>query len=732
MDTKQVSQTIPVKGMTCAACAATIEKVLLKEEGVEKAEVNYATNSVKIQTKAEANLSKLKKVVNKAGYDLLIDANGRSVNGDEDLQKLKNHLWMAIPLTLVVVILSMFVEDFAFKNSVLLVLSIPVLFWSGLRFYASALRQLSRGSMNMDTLIASGTGAAFFFSLYVTFFPESLVDQNLEAHVYYESAAVIITFILLGKFLEEKAKKSTSSAIEKLYDLNVQSVVRLVNGEQDLIQIEEVVHGDILLIKAGDRIPVDGKIVFGASTVDESMLSGEAIPVEKSVGDELRAGTLNQNGTVQMSAEKVGTETILGQIIKVVSEAMGSKAPAQKLADRIASVFVPAVLVLALATFLTWYFFVPQGSLAIAFINTFNVLIIACPCALGLATPTAIMVGIGKAASNGVLIKDAAALEKAKGLQKLFLDKTGTISKGELEVTEFEIYFGEEERLELFSILNGMESSSSHPIAKSIVEHLNSNYNLFPFLMNKVETLPGIGLKAIVDGVSYEVAGNDKSKYSYFDKVQQTQIEEFKKKGLSLVFFWKETTLLAIFGLKDSLKSESREVVENLMNKGISLEILSGDHEEAVSAVAYEVGIDKYHFGLLPNDKTNIVREAKNEMTVGFAGDGINDAPALAIADLSIAMSTGTDIAMESADVTLVSGDLGKIDQLIRFSKQTVRTMHQNLFWAFFYNLIAIPIAAGVLIPINGFMLNPMVAGAAMAFSSLSVVLNSLRLKTIK
>ncbi len=732
MSEKQETYTLPVKGMTCAACALSIENTLMKQSGVETAQVNYATNTVLLELSEEVKLTNLKKSVRKAGYDLILDQNATNQSDGSELKALEKHLYLALPITAVIVVLSMFIGDFGLKNYVLLALTLPVLFWSGLRFYKSALRQLTRLSVNMDTLIATGTGAAFVFSLAVTLFPEWLTDEGQTAHVYYESAAVIVSFILLGKYLEERAKSKTSSAIQKLYSLNVNTVIRLENGNQKVVKLEEVAIGDILLIKAGERVAVDGVVTQGASTIDESMLTGEPIPVDKLEGDHVKAGTLNQSSAIQVSAEKLGAETVLGQIIKLVSEAMGSKAPAQKLADRIAGNFVPIVLLLAISTFCIWYFLVPERSLTLAFINTFNVLIIACPCALGLATPTALMVGIGKAASKGILIKNAIALEKAKQVKRLFLDKTGTISKGKLEVTEAELFFPDDEKLELLSILNGLESSSNHPIATAIVGYLNHSYRLFPFQMSRVDTLPGVGLSTSIEDALFEVSGMDQSHAKKLTEEQLKFVSSFQEKGLSIVLFWRNEELKACFGLKDTLKSDSRHIIADLQRRGIAIEILSGDHEAAVASVAYEVGIDQYKSGLMPGDKAEIIAQVQKTEVVGFAGDGINDAPALAKADLSIAMSTGTDIAIESADVTLMSGDLGKISALIKISAQTVGTMKQNLFWAFVYNIVAIPIAAGVLIPVNGFMLNPMIAGAAMAFSSLSVVLNSLRLKASK
>ncbi|MFY0591826.1 heavy metal translocating P-type ATPase [Roseivirga sp.] len=722
------SYTIPVKGMTCAACASTIEKTLLKEDGVNVANVNYATHSVQLELSEGIKLSKLRKQVKRAGYDLLLESDSQENSQALVLKNLQKHLFVAMPLTIAIVVLSMFVGIFQFKEYLLLGLTLPVLFWSGLRFYRSAFNQLLRLHVNMDTLIATGTGAAFLFSLVTTFFPKWIEAQGIETHVYYESAAVIITFILLGKFLEEKAKRKTSDAIESLYKLKVNNVIRLKDDEHQTINLDEVALGDILLVKAGERFPVDGVIISGSTAVDESMLTGESIPLEKQKGDSVKAGTINQTGLIQMQAERLGADTVLGQIIKLVSDAMGTKAPAQQLADKIASVFVPIVLVLALLTFSVWYFLVPETSISLAFVNTFNVLIIACPCALGLATPTAIMVGIGKAASHGILIKSATALEKAKKMTKLFLDKTGTVSKGQLEVTAAQFYFEEDMSLELLSILHGLESSSSHPIAQAIVTYLDKNFRLFPFMMKQVETLPGIGLKTIIEEKEYTVSGV-KNVETNLIPIQLEALENMKSKGLSLVLFWEGKSLMAMFGLKDNVKSTAPEVIKALNKKGVVTEILSGDHESAVAAVAHETGVASYYARLLPHDKAQLVKEAKENQTIGFAGDGINDAPALAEADLSIAMGTGTDVAMQSADVTLISGDLPKILTLIELSNKTVKTMHQNLFWAFIYNLVAIPIAAGILIPINGFTLNPMIAGAAMAFSSLSVVLNSLRLK---
>ena len=725
---------LSVEGMNCAGCANAVEKALLKQQGVNVAQVNYATRTVHLEISEKVKLTRLRKAVKQAGYELKSDF--EQTKAPVEAERLKHRLRLAIPLTLIIVVLSMCIGDFPSKNYFLLILTLPVLFGAGLGSFQSAWKQLLKGRANMDTLIAVGTGAAFAFSLFNTLLPFRLESKNFTPYVYYESVAVIICFITLGKFLEEKARNSASTAITKLYALRTDRVTRLVEGSPadsieagrpEVIPVEAVNCGDILLVKAGERIPVDGIIREGHSTVDESMLSGEPIPAEKTKGDPVWAGALNQHGTIHISAEKLGSATVLGQLTQWVARAMGSKAPVQKLADRVAAVFVPVVLFIAIATFVIWYYF-GESAPFMAYINTFNVLIIACPCALGLATPTAIMAGISKAANQGILIKNAAALEKAKSVNRLFLDKTGTISKGKAEITRHKFFFPDEQTLELLSILNSMESESTHPVAEALSAYLNENFNLFPLLLKNVETLPGLGLRTKVDGALYEVSGLQKSKLYGLSKSTRKMIQAEVKEGVSVVCFWRDIELLAFFSLQDNIKSSSYQAVSALKRSGIQLEILSGDHEAAVAKVAYEAGIANYRGGLMPEEKAKLVKEAQNNGIIGFVGDGINDAPALACAHLSIAMSTGTDIAMETADVTLMSGDLHKINQLIRISERTVKIMKQNLCWAFGYNLIAIPVAAGILVPFNGFLLNPMIAGAAMAFSSLSVVLNSLRI----
>jgi Cu2+-exporting ATPase len=736
MNEQITRETYPVQGMTCAACATAIEKTLQKQKGVTEASVNYANNTVRLAFDEKAvSFKTLQKHVDNAGYQLS-ERQSRESNARAEantLRKSRSEFLVALTFGLVVFILSMFVGAFDFKNLVLLVLSLPVVFWSGRHFYTGAWKQLLHGRTNMDTLIAFGTGAAMVFSIFNTFWPQVLESQGVVAHVYYESAAVIITFILLGKYLEARAKHSTGKALEKLLDLQVNQVIRLVNGEEELVNLQEVKQGDVLLVKSGDKIPVDGTVESGNSSVDESMVTGESVPVFKDLDDAVKAGTINLDGVLQIRAEKVGDETLLGRIIQLVTEAQGSKAPIQKLADRIAGVFVPVVLLISAATFVIWWVWGPEPGLTLAFVNTFSVLIIACPCALGLATPTAIMVGIGRGASLGILIKDALALEQATRIETLFVDKTGTISEGKLSVTDFHTFFPAEENLHLLSVLNGIESKSNHPIAEAVATYLSEAYMLFPIMVNDLNTIPGEGLEARLDGVLYRVAGERGLKNVTLSGEKKETVEALREAGKTLVLFLRDKELLAVAGLNDIVKKESLATVNALKKQGIEVTMLSGDHEAVCARLAHETGIETYHGGLLPSDKSGLVKKAvETGKTVAFAGDGINDAPALARADIGIAMGTGTDVALESASVTLLKGDLSKILQLIRLSKNTVSTMRQNLFWAFIYNIIAIPLAAGLLYPVNGFLLNPMLAGAAMAFSSLSVVLNSLRLRRIK
>jgi len=724
------SITLPVKGMTCAACAASVEKALNEENTVNSAQVNFATNTVQLDITNTASIKQLAKKVKSRGYELVTQNDTSGSSEHNNLRQVRSQLMIALPITVVVVVLSMFVGAFDFKNYLLFGLTLLVLIIGGRRFYASAWKQLKHRSANMDTLIALGTGSAFLFSSLNTFLPDLIVSGGGLQLIYFESAAVIIGFILLGKYLEELSKFKTSNAISSLYDLAVKHVDCVAeNGELIQTDIEQIQIGDTLSVKTGQKIPVDGLVVFGSGSVDESFLTGESIPIEKETESKVLAGTVLMNGRIYVKTESKGSDTKLNQVIQLVQQAMGSKASAQKVADKIAGVFVPAVLLIAIITGLTWYF-TNSNEISLAFINTFNVLIIACPCALGLATPMAIMVGVGKAARSGVLVKDAEALLVAKDIKRLFLDKTGTISEGNLSVTSEVLFFSDEQKLELLSILFSMESSSVHPIANAITEHLQKTYSLFPFPVMNIKTNAGIGLEAEIADSIYHITPLDYDVAS-LSKVQKAQIKEVQESGGAGALFLKDQELLAIYGLTDSVKSGFGDLVKEFDRLGLGLEILSGDNEAAVARVAYEAGISNYEARLLPEQKAEIVGKAMMTEKVAFAGDGINDAPALAMADLGIAMGTGTDAAMNTAGVTIASGKMERILKLFKLSKSTNRIMRQNLFWAFVYNVLAIPVAAGLLYPITGYLMDPMLAGFAMAISSVSVVLNSLRLNWV-
>ena len=730
-----IEEIYPVKGMSCAACALSLENSLQKQKGVQSAAVNYADSSAKLAfDSSETSFKNLEEAAARAGYELLPPQPCETLIHDrgQTLKRSRSDFFPALALSASVFALSMFVGDFPYKNELLLVLSLPVVAWSGRHFFVRAWKQARTFRTNMDTLIAFGTGSAMLFSIFNTFWPRLLSEQGVTPHVYYESAAVVITFILLGKHLEERAKNATGKALEKLLEMQVRKVTRLHGGEEEKVNLREVMPGDRLLVKAGEKVPVDGIIEKGNASLDEQWVTGESVPVFRKEGDEVKAGTILLDGLLTIGTHRVGEATLLGQVIRLVREAQGSKAPAQRLADKMAGIFVPIVLLLALLTFGIWWLLSPEPNLAPAFVNTFSVLIIACPCALGLATPTAIMVGIGKAASLGILIRDAEALEHAAKIDHLFLDKTGTISEGKLAVMEYKAYFDEYENLHLLSILNGIESKSVHPVAQAIAGYLTEHFMLVPIIVNQLKTLPGVGVEASLEGEKYRVVGSTGLNSRILSTVQNQDIQSMTEAGYTQVFFLRGNQLLALFGLNDVVKKESAETVAALQKQGIEVAMLSGDHEAVCARVAHETGITDYKAGLLPQQKSELVAEARRAgKCLAFAGDGINDAPALARADLGIAMGTGAEIALEAASITLLKGDLSKLLTLVKLSAKTRLTMKQNLFWAFVYNVMAIPIAAGVLYPVNGFLLNPMIAGAAMAFSSLSVVLNSLRIKCV-
>lgn len=725
--------TIPVTGMTCAACAGSVENILNKQGGVLEAAVNFANETAQITFNAnQTSPEVLKKSVQAVGYDLIIDTENAQVKQAElkatHVASLKNNVIWASVLALPVVVIGMFFMDLPYANWIMLALTTPVLALFGRSFFINAWKQARHGQANMDTLVALSTGIAFLFSLFNTIYPEFWHSRGLHPHVYYEAAAVVIVFIMLGKLLEEKAKANTSSAIKKLMGLQPHTVWIIENGEEKEVELAQVRIGDRLLVRPGDKIAVDGKVLFGSSFVDESMLSGEPVPVEKSKGAKVFAGTVNQQGSFRFIAEKVGGDTLLAGIIRMVQNAQGSKAPIQKLTDKIAGIFVPIVMAISVLTFVTWLLFGGENALSQGLLAAVTVLVIACPCALGLATPTAIMVGVGKGAENGILIKDAESLEVAHRISAIILDKTGTITEGKPTVSD---HFWVENNEIQKSILLAIESQSSHPLAEAVVNQLKAE-GVKTRVVQLFENVAGRGIKATVDGQNYYV-GSPVWMTERQLPMAHLPVEEWQAEAKTVIVFANETQVLAAFAITDPIKASSAKAIESLQNQGIEVYMLTGDNIQTAQEVAKQVGINHFKAQVLPADKAAFVEELQRAgKVVAMVGDGINDSHALAQADVSIAMGKGSDIAMDVAKMTLISSDLQKIPQAILLSKWTVAAIHQNLFWAFIYNLIGIPLAAGVLYPINGFLLNPMIAGAAMALSSVSVVGNSLRLKLKK
>ncbi len=719
--------------MTCAACATSVENVLKKQTGVLESAVNFANETAQITFYSnQTTPENLKKSVQAIGYDLIIDTENAQVKQAEikatHVQSLKTGVIWASILTAPVVVIGMFFMDLPYANWIMLALTTPVLALFGKSFFINAWKQARHGQANMDTLVALSTGIAYLFSIFNTFYPEFWHSRGLHPHVYYEAAAVVIVFIMLGKLLEERAKSNTSSAIKKLMGLQPRTVWIIENGEEKEVELAQVRIGDRIIVKPGDKIAVDGKVLFGASFVDESMLSGEPIPVEKSKGAKVFAGTVNQQGSFRFIAEKIGSDTLLAGIIQMVQNAQGSKAPIQKLSDKIAGIFVPIVIGISVLTFLTWLAMGGENALEQGLLAAVTVLVIACPCALGLATPTAIMVGVGKGAENGILIKDAESLELAHRVNVVILDKTGTITEGKPTVTDsFWVENNEEQK----SILLALESQSSHPLAQAVVNHLKPE-GIKTCPVQQFENIAGRGVKATIEGKNYYV-GSPVWMTELGLPIFGLPINKWLSEAKTAIIFADTTKVLAAFAITDPLKPTSAGAIKALQDQEIEVYMLTGDNAQTAKQVAQQVGIEHFKAQVLPADKAAFLKELqKAGKVVAMVGDGINDSHALALADVSIAMGKGSDIAMDVAKITLISGDLQKIPQAILLSKQTVAAIHQNLFWAFIYNLIGIPLAAGVLYPINGFLLNPMIAGAAMALSSVSVVGNSLRLKMKK
>ena len=725
-------QSYKVGGMTCASCAISLELYLKSVEGVESISVNYPNQSVYVKfDESIVTVQTLQSKGKEIGYNILISDSTEEFDVLEEnrLSQLKTKLIASAVFSMPVFVMSMFLMGMIpYENWIKMALSIPALFWCGSEFFVNAWNRLKHFTSNMDTLVALSTGVAFGFSVFNTVYPAYFLSKGVMPHVYYESAVIIITLILLGRFLEERAKSKTSSAIKKLMGLQPKEVVVIRNGDETKLALEEIVKGDLIVLKPGDRIPVDGKVKKGESFIDESMITGEPIPVHKIKGEIVFSGTINQKGSLRILAQKVGKETKLSQIIRLVEQAQATKPAIQKTVDKIAGIFVPVVVLLSLITFSVWYFVGPEPSFTYALLSFITVLIIACPCALGLATPTALMVGIGKGAEQGILIKDAQALELAYKIDVLVLDKTGTITEGKPVVTDLkldDIYK---------SILLALESSSEHPIAEAIARKLKEE-SLITVKLEDFQSITGLGAKANFEGVNYLV-GNHRlmeSEKVVISKDLQALADGFKNEAKTVVYFAKGKELVGVVAVADQVKATSKEAIESIQELGIEVHMLTGDNEQTAAAIAKQVGLLNYQAEVMPEDKGAFVKKMQEQgKVVAMVGDGINDSHALAQADVGIAMGSGTDIAMESAGITLMHSDLRQVYKAIKLSKATIRTIKQNLFWAFIYNLIAIPVAAGILYSINGFLLNPMIAGAAMSMSSVSVLANSLRLKRSK
>jgi len=732
---KEVKQTFPVLEMTCAACAVSVESMLKSVEGVTDASVNYANQSaLVVYDPVAAPPEVLQQTVRSIGYDLVIETDNadeaKEASAQRHLAAIGTRTTWSVLLSVPVVIIGMFFMDMPYGNWIMMVLSAPVVFYFGRNFFVNAWKQARHRKANMDTLVALSTGIAFAFSLFNTVYPEFWHRQGLHPHVYFEAAAVVIAFISLGKLLEEKAKSNTSSAIKKLIGLQPKTV-RVVEGEVEKeVPLTAVRAGQIILVRPGERVPVDGRVTSGASFVDESMISGESVPVEKDEGAPVFAGTINQKGSFRFVAEKVGGDTVLSQIIRMVQEAQGSKAPVQQLVDKVAGIFVPVVIGISLLSFVAWIALGGENAFTHGLLAAVTVLVIACPCALGLATPTAIMVGVGKGAESGILIRDAESLELGHKVNAIILDKTGTITEGRPQVTGIAWAAGADEAM-LSPVLYSMERQSEHPLAEAIARYFEDRAT-GSLTIDRFNSITGKGIEAVVSGTKFHAGSAGMIRALGLDiPAGLTNIAApWLEAANTVIWFASDKEVLAAVAIADAMKEGSKEAVTRLRQMGIEVYMLTGDSLVTAKAIAAQAGISEFRAETMPADKAAFVKQLQAQgKIVAMAGDGINDSQALAQADVSIAMGKGSDIAIDVAKMTLISSDLRSIPKALELSRRTVRTIRQNLFWAFIYNIIGIPLAAGVLYPINGFLLNPMIAGAAMALSSVSVVGNSLRLK---
>ena len=747
-----------LESMECAACATTIEQAIKSVNGVSECNINFAISQATVTyNPITTNLEAIQKAVADAGYAALTisetyeEEDAEKVAREAQQRELTRKVILGATISILLVVGSLpamtglhipLIPTWLHNPWVQLIVSTPVVGWCGKSFFVGAFKAFKRHAADMNTLVALGTGAAYLYSLFATFFPNFFLNQGLNPDVYYEAAVVIITLILLGRLLENRAKGQTSEAIHKLMGLQAKTARVIRHGEEIDVPIGEVIVGDVILVRPGEKIPVDGEVIEGTSQVDEAMVTGEPMPVKKRAGDEVIGATINKTGSFKFRAHRIGKDTVLAQIVKLVQDAQGSKAPIQKLADQVTGWFVPVVIAVAITTFVLW--FDVMGNVTLSLITAVSVLIIACPCALGLATPTSIMVGTGKGAENGILIKGADSLELAHQIQTIVLDKTGTITQGKPSVTDYITVGGvaDGNEIKLLSLAAAVEKNSEHPLAEAVVQYARAQGVKTPLPeVTDFEAVAGMGVRGIVSDKLVQIGTRRWMETWEIDtQVLHSQMQQWEAEAKTTALVAVDRQIEGLIGIADALKPSSVEAVQALRKMGLEVVMLTGDNQKTAEAIAREVGIQRVFAQVRPEQKAAIVQSIqrerktpKNKPTiVAMVGDGINDAPALAQADVGIAIGTGTDVAMAASDITLISGDLHGIVTAIQLSRATMGNIRQNLFWAYIYNISGIPIASGILYPFFGWLLNPIIAGGAMAFSSVSVVTNALRLRNFK